>query len=956
MNNGVKIMIMDGNNIKKEQEGREVFTEFKGVFANSLLLKKLRKLGLVESLGKTRDIIGLEFVHKYISLKAEDKINTVQEVKNGAKKISNDIKKLENKKIDITGGLKLKDIEDEELKKQAKEINVEIKSLKEKRKLINEEVKKMNKDIAENDCVSKADIRNDLYQNGFDFTFKKYNKKTDKYEDDKTIHYVFWFRSPSKTRTGDAIFINKELFDKIDNWQRMGIKLPDTNAKLVEMEAYKSLVSSAIESTLEFNPRKNLLVISDINSFSEYMCSVVTTNELGETEIENKPYNLCNVLFDGQMLLDYSMFKGKYKNKGMMVLRQHFFKACAFNSNIQLFIKDWCKENNKDYNTYEVVGKYGNKIKVKDILGITTENAMKSEKFFDDKKEMWNSWCEAVEADNNEFGIVKTTHETKYSKVGLQRMSYQMINTLPISKDKIENLLQDTINYVNGMKKTKNIDNFIEYLKATKDNTNENEMLLDIYNKNNDFSESYYFRDRKVKKFKKLKGKVQEGKLFITGDNLTVVGNPYTMLLASVNDVKTKTIIIDGEEVKNVVVDEYEDKTLPVIDNTCISVYAKRFDKDGEYLASFRNPHNAPNNIGYNKNIISDEMEKYFNFDKNIIAINMIRTNEQDRKNSEDMDSDFNLVTNNEVVVEGALKAQEYNTIVNNIEQSGKKYNNTMQDLAKIDNGLGKAKNDIGISSNEAQIAMSWFWHFKNNNNEEVAEELEGYVAILSVLAQCSIDNSKRQYAVNVAKEIGRIRKAINTIIKREMKQDKLKSLPTFWKYTNETFNKKKKQEKANAIKDLQNIDCPMNWIQDAIKFEGDSKKDRIPNLDFIENVSGKGNETMYNKIVEATKIYDTQNSKLHKEMEISKTDSDKEKINNKLAILQDDLIKAYSNVKLETIKDDERKTEKILKAMQNLIKSCLDVKGENRDYKTIMLKTLHKTHKKMFLQCFKQK
>lgn len=97
----------------------------------------------------------------------------------------------------------------------------------------------------------------------------------------------------------------------------------------------------------------------------------------------------------------------------------------------------------------------------------------------------------------------------------------------------------------------------------------------------------------------------------VNGDNLTVCGNPYALLLYSV-----------GEDFE-------KDPTLSQESN-CIQCYTKRFD-DNEYLAAFRNPHNSPNNICYLHNVHSKEIDKYFAFSQNIIAVNCIHTDIQDR-------------------------------------------------------------------------------------------------------------------------------------------------------------------------------------------------------------------------------------------------------------------------------------------------------------------------------------
>ena len=65
---------------------------------------------------------------------------------------------------------------------------------------------------------------------------------------------------------------------------------------------------------------------------------------------------------------------------------------------------------------------------------------------------------------------------------------------------------------------------------------------------------------------------------------------------------------------------------------------------------------------------------------------------------------------------------------MNNIPKEQNVYKNTMDDYAKIDNGLAKSQTDIGESSNLAQIAQTYACNFAD-------EKYQDYVCILSILA-----------------------------------------------------------------------------------------------------------------------------------------------------------------------------------------------------------------------------
>ena len=58
--------------------------------------------------------------------------------------------------------------------------------------------------------------------------------------------------------------------------------------------------------------------------------------------------------------------------------------------------------------------------------------------------------------------------------------------------------------------------------------------------------------------------------------------------------------------------------------------------------------------MGYLHNVYHPKMKKYFNFGKQIIAVNMIETDFQDRNNGSDQDSDSLYTTNQKDIVEYA--------------------------------------------------------------------------------------------------------------------------------------------------------------------------------------------------------------------------------------------------------------------------------------------------------------
>lgn len=448
--------------------------------------------------------------------------------------------------------------------------------------------------------INKDALRIEYYEHGVEITYDIRNKSNEIIKKEK-VHYKMLYRTPGKAKKGTCMFICDRLYKKAKDFLYMGITLPKKNAPIVEIGAYASLITSGIVGKIEINP-KDILILKDVDS---YMTTNVISIETDENkhciakQLEN--YQVKNTLFDGQALIDTSIFP-KWAN-GFILLRHHMTKMAAFHSNIQLFFRDYCIENNIDYETYEVKDMWGNKHFAKDIKVITTENAIKWVKFGID----YDYWCNRVNQNGNMFGIVKTAHPSKLGDV--QQMSYQMVNALDI--DTMDLVTETTRNYID---KLKNDDQaFLKYLEDNVNFINDFDVLIDLVKWNPDYINSAYFKERRRIIVREYIYNIQFGKLIQRGDNLTIVGSPYAMLLHTV-----------GENVE-------QDNTFEIEDN-CIQCFTEQF-KNNEYLAAFRSPFNSKNNMNYLHNIYDDKLFRYFNLGKNVIAVNMIHTCFQDKNN-----------------------------------------------------------------------------------------------------------------------------------------------------------------------------------------------------------------------------------------------------------------------------------------------------------------------------------
>ena len=664
----------------------------------------------------------------------------------------------------------------------------------------------------------------------------------------QTILYKMLMRSPGKAKEGDCIFIREDLHKKALQYITMGLwdKMPYDNAKIVEMSAYNTLITATAIDYIELS-LDNIFVVEDEKVFTmkkavtvrdkdaiykkleiDYEKTEDYLNGLGFTfykkkqktnpklkyikksekalelngikltkcplkeisytkrecyvDRENEQSEVCNVLWDGMGLIDESVFPENME--GFIYCRSHFFKSCLFRGDLQQYFKDYYGE---DYYYAIETDMFGRKMKVTDIKIIITENSLKWMKFIDlmggTLSNAFDYYRKFMKKHGERFAIVKTAHSSKWGE--LQRSSYQMNGSLPTTNENIlKNIAKESIDYCNRLKISHAA--FMDYLRITGfARYSINNVLIALNEWNDWFKYTQFFKDKRtdiISRFKKER--LQLGKLLQYGGNLTICGNPVALLMKVTRQ------------------DFLKEPCFKLIEEG-IQCYTSRF-KDGERLAGFRSPHNSPNNIVYLENIYSDSIQKYFaRLGNNVIIINGIYTDVQQRLNGQDLDSDAVYVTNQKDIVELARTAyKDYPTIINGISVlENSEYKKSMESYARMDSNISSSQYAIGWSSNIAQLALSYYYHDGDKN-----QELEDVFIICSVLAQVAIDSAKRNFNIKVNPELSRISNL--DCMKRDPQY------PRF--YADVQKLKQRKSKKKRAVieeKDIGDFNCPMDII-----------------------------------------------------------------------------------------------------------------------------------------------
>lgn len=665
------------------------------------------------------------------------------------------------------------------------------------------------------------------------------------------IKYVNFQRSSSKARTGNCLFIKESLLEHMLDWIRIGLEITGA-IDIGSLRAYESLTSSDIIDRVKIKPEE-ILVVDDVKGFCLANQSITKyDSEKKEFYVENvENVEVNNDIFDGESLLDESKFTGKYKNSGFMLLRNHFFKTAAFNTNLQQYFKD--------NNITELIDKWNVPHKADEIKMITTPNSIKLFKFagkikadeekLNDEKTVWNYLKEHL---LENWGICKTEHSSKQKDFfdDTQQMSYQFINSMPLTKEEVREIVKLEIDYANLIKD--DIDEFFKYASIT--DTKQHNFLLRMAAINPQFLQTKYFKDYEAEQHKCRKEAIQKGKIRIKDtDNMTFLGNPLELLRHACKQELREGQIHTGYE-----------------------VYSNKYE-DGTELAMFRSPHLAAGNVALVTNKRLEDIDKYFNLTNNIIVINSYDSDIYNRLQGADLDSDFALVTSNKLIVEKARLCQKWYTPVNGIK--GKKKNRTLteKNITYVDKKI--SSNDIGRICNFGQVLNSYMWDFYFKGDIKAADEIYKFISELSTLSQIEIDKAKKSFdgIKRISKEIGDLKLKVSELgIARDVEykykdkdgnnKTKVKTIipePLFFKQKDLNENRHKKFGKKTIIdEEYTKLNCPMDNLIDITEEDIKTKKYKktVDVKDILTSFKGcqKTNVT-YKKIIELAT--DTQQS-----------------------------------------------------------------------------------------------
>lgn len=317
-------------------------------------------------------------------------------------------------------------------------------------------------------------------------------------------------------------------------------------------------------------------------------------------------------------------------------------------------------------------------------------------------------------------------------------------------------------------------------------------------------------------------------------------------------------------------------------------------------------------------------------------------------------------------MVEAArISYRDFPTALNAIGQSNKTYKNEMSEYAKMDSAANRAQMGIGLSSNLAQLSLTYLFtkRMKGEIDEEY-EELYHNCIILATLAQVLIDGIKRTFEVDAMSEVERIQnlpsmQKYKDVVENGKIRKQRCDLPMFMKYVKEVPYTKDGKEipyeivsrNKGKIEDRINPDyvCPMNWLVECLdKIQGSSRSGSIDTKEFYIPFAGWADNRQMGKVRKIIEEYDSW-TKLH--------------IRSKNYYFDDIYCMDEFKEKSQEVIDKIRSYRISNITMNRLVGTALDVdRGVRNDkkYKSAskyvrkMLNIMYRYDKEKFLLCFK--
>lgn len=246
-----------------------------------------------------------------------------------------------------------------------------------------------------------------------------------------------------------------------------------------------------------------------------------------------------------------------------------------------------------------------------------------------------------------------------------------------------------------------------------------------------------------------------------------------------------------------------------------------------------------------------------------------------------------------------------------------------------MDNAISAAQISIGVSTDLAQMALSYYYAGKMKSRE-----LEDIFIILSVIGQISIDLAKKNFDINVVNEINRIKRLScmeSGLVARFMADAK------------KIKNPKKKYSEGT----VQRMNCPMDIMAEIIEEETIQYPDRVSRMllrDLFDKdlKKIKADNRKIDNLVELVRGYNDTMKDIRTDYGLDEEDKAYYELKNRVL---DKTLKKFGRID----KDGNTNLDQIVVAHLTL----MAMRDSNSDVRNTILNFLYQMAPKLFLKCF---
>ena len=253
------------------------------------------------------------------------------------------------------------------------------------------------------------------------------------------IKYVYLCSGAGQIRRNTATFVNEELAERLVKTINCGL---DEKTKEFVLAKYSAYFALAFSSILWVRTPRVCVIKDFFHTLPDENIDYICKNEAGESIIEQRKMDIVLNCADGQGLIDPEFAKLWAEDMNLPFVPCSFVaRSCFVKGNLATF--DF-REFAHEHNISTIKDKWGLEHNIDDIDVLLSESQFKTAKYYSS----WEEYSQYAAKGNIHWGVARYN---KQSDAEYVLANYQYIQALELSPDDIRELIQPTVNWINGI-------------------------------------------------------------------------------------------------------------------------------------------------------------------------------------------------------------------------------------------------------------------------------------------------------------------------------------------------------------------------------------------------------------------------------------------------------------------------------------------------------------------------